>query len=302
MSANRNLPALIFCSLLCFGLFPPNLCGATDFRRGLEAWDLLGATDTAATGAMLLDDTAGVYIAYSYPHPGSRDFLLTMYLNNPVTIAGFEFEIIINPADLADFSTVQWYMDSLDTCPDPEVTCWDFHLIRECLIEPAPLIGNWSILEAHGAPGDSSSSACDTLWMVGIAFAGTPIPPQPGYVPLLSFGIDAGCISDTVADRTVVFGFTGQLSSPLGESVPFRSQPGKADLLGSIPGNAKADSLVDLGDVVFLLNYLYKNGPEPCAMESADPNADCVVDLGDAIYLINFLFRGGPSPQFGCAH
>ncbi len=84
--------------------------------------------------------------------------------------------------------------------------------------------------------------------------------------------------------------------------MPFRSQPGKADLLGSIPGNANADSLVDLGDVVFLLNYLYKNGPEPCTMESADPNADCVVDLGDAIYLINFLFRGGPSPQFGCAH
>jgi hypothetical protein len=137
---------------------------------------------------------------------------------------------------------------------------------------------------------------------VGIAFSGTPSPPQPGYVPLVSFGIDAGCISDTVADRTVAFDFTGQLSSPLGESVPFRSQVGKADLLSAIPGNANADSLVDLGDIVFLLNYLYKNGPEPCVVEAADPNADCAVDLGDAIYLINFLFRGGSSPQFGCAH
>jgi hypothetical protein len=299
MSANRILTALIFCSLLCFGFFPPNLCGATDFRRGLEAWGLSGANDA---GAIVLDDTADVYIAYSYPHPGSKDFLMTMYLNNPVTIAGFEFEIIINPAELADFSTVQWYVDSLDTCPDPGETCWDFHLIRECLIQPGPLIADWSIFEARGAPGDSTSTACDTSWMLGIAFGGTAIPPQTGYVPLLSFGIDAGCLSDTVTDRTVVFDFTGQLSSPLGESVPFRSQPGKADLLGSIPGNANADGLVDLGDVVFLLNYLYKNGPQPCTMESADPNADCAVDLGDAIYLINFLFKGGPSPQFGCAH
>jgi hypothetical protein len=299
MSASRVIPAIVFCFLLRCGLLVPEFCSATTIRRGLDAWDLLRATD--ASGAVL-EDTADMYIAYSYPRPGSKDFLLTMYLNNPVTIAGFEFEIVINPVDLADFSTVQLYVDSVDTCPQPGETCWYFQLVREGLVQRAPIIGNWSILEAHGAPGDSNSSACDTLWMVGIAFSGTPIPPQPGYVPLVSFGIDAGCISDTVADRTVAFDFTGQLSSPLGESVPFRSQVGKADLLSAIPGNANADSLVDLGDIVFLLNYLYKNGPEPCVVEAADPNADCAVDLGDAIYLINFLFRGGSSPQFGCAH
>ena len=99
MSASRVLPASILCFLLCFGLVSHEFCQATDVRRGLEAWDLLGATDTAATGAMLLDDTADVYIAYSYPHPGSKDFLMTMHLNNPVTIAGFEFRRIHRPKE-----------------------------------------------------------------------------------------------------------------------------------------------------------------------------------------------------------
>jgi hypothetical protein len=36
-------------------------------------------------------------------------------------------------------------------------------------------------------------------------------------------------------------------------------------------------------------------------MKSSDVNADCSVDIVDLIYLINFLFRGGPIPLPGCA-
>ena len=302
MSANRCLGALILCFLLCLCVLFCGVSEATDLWPGSETRGLFGPADTSATGPAILNDTADVVIAYDFARPGCRDFLMTMYLSSPVAIAGFDFEILSTPPDLADFSTVQWYIDSLDTCPDPEETCWYFRLVRECLIQRGPFIGDWSIFEARGAAGDSNSAACDTLRIVGIAIVGTPIPPQSGYVALLSFGVDAACIPDTVADRTTTFDFTGHLSTPLGELVPFRTQAGKLDLLWSIPGNANADSLVDLGDIIFLLNYLYKAGLDPCAMEAADPNSDCAVDLGDVIYLINFLFKGGPSPQPGCVH
>lgn len=61
-------------------------------------------------------------------------------------------------------------------------------------------------------------------------------------------------------------------------------------------GDANRDELIDLGDVVYLINYLYKDGTEPLPTEAGDCNRDEIVDLGDVVYLINYLYRDGPPP------
>jgi subtilisin family serine protease len=66
-------------------------------------------------------------------------------------------------------------------------------------------------------------------------------------------------------------------------------------------GDANRDSLVDVGDVIFLLNYLYESGPAPTPKAAGDVNADCLVEVGDVIYLINYLYKSGPAPVKGCA-
>ena len=68
-----------------------------------------------------------------------------------------------------------------------------------------------------------------------------------------------------------------------------------------VPGDATGDKVVDVGDVVYLINYLFKGGPAPNPMAAGDVNGDCVVDVGDVVYMINYLFKGGPPPQPGCA-
>ncbi len=62
-------------------------------------------------------------------------------------------------------------------------------------------------------------------------------------------------------------------------------------------GDANGDGFIDLGDVVYLINYLYKGGPAPNPIEVGDCNSDGTVDLGDVVYLINYLFKGGPAPD-----
>lgn len=61
-------------------------------------------------------------------------------------------------------------------------------------------------------------------------------------------------------------------------------------------GDVNGSIQVDIGDVVYLVNYLYYGGPSPYHPEVADVNYDGVVDLGDVIYLIGYLYRGGPPP------
>ena len=66
------------------------------------------------------------------------------------------------------------------------------------------------------------------------------------------------------------------------------------------PGDANVDSDVNVGDVVYLINYIFKSGPEPAVPNWADANADCLVNVGDAVFLVNFVFSGGPAPPLGC--
>ncbi|HEX7400555.1 MAG TPA: dockerin type I domain-containing protein, partial [candidate division Zixibacteria bacterium] len=61
-------------------------------------------------------------------------------------------------------------------------------------------------------------------------------------------------------------------------------------------GDANYDDIVDVGDVVYLVNYLYRGDPAPVPMEAGDANNDLVVDVGDVVFLINYLYRGGSTP------
>jgi len=260
----------------------------------------VGSSGRLTSTPILRSDSADIAIVYSTAYPGASH-QIEAQVKTPVSIAGFGLEITIDPPELADFSTVRIYVDSMDTCPAEEETCWHYFPIRECEIEPGSAISDWSFLEAHGAPGDTTQPYCDTVRILGLALYGAPIPPNPNYQSLLRLDVDAACVSDSLLQRTVKFSMTGELSDPSGQPVPLRPHSGNLTIWWSVPGDANSDSLVNVGDLVFLVNYLYKTGPEPCAMEAADPNSDCKVDVGDVVYLVNFLYREGTPPSAGCA-
>ena len=66
-------------------------------------------------------------------------------------------------------------------------------------------------------------------------------------------------------------------------------------------GDANMDLLVNIGDCVFIINYVFKSGPTPDPLCRADANGDIAVNVGDAVYIIGYIFKGGPRPQ-NCWH
>lgn len=62
------------------------------------------------------------------------------------------------------------------------------------------------------------------------------------------------------------------------------------------PGDANGDGTVNLPDVIFQINYIFKSGPQPIPFCRGDDNANGTVNLQDIIYSINFLFKAGPAP------
>ncbi|KPK99473.1 MAG: hypothetical protein AMJ91_07710 [candidate division Zixibacteria bacterium SM23_73_3] len=76
--------------------------------------------------------------------------------------------------------------------------------------------------------------------------------------------------------------------------LPYNVQPSGTE------GDVTGDSLIDLTDVLFLVNYLFQGGPPSNPPAAGDINGDCFTGLSDLIWLINYLYRFGPAPQIRC--
>jgi len=61
-------------------------------------------------------------------------------------------------------------------------------------------------------------------------------------------------------------------------------------------GDANGDGVIDLGDVLHLVSYLYKGGSAPDPLEAGDCDCNGIIDLGDVLYLVSYLYKGGPAP------
>ncbi len=74
------------------------------------------------------------------------------------------------------------------------------------------------------------------------------------------------------------------------------SIPSSAGDCSGVPGDVNNDGYVTGADVTYLVNCLYREGPNPPCLDQADVNGDCFVFFDDITYLVNYL-TGGPAPQ-----
>jgi len=71
---------------------------------------------------------------------------------------------------------------------------------------------------------------------------------------------------------------------------------GIGDACAFVCGDADGNANINILDVTYLINYLYKGGPPPDPEEAGDANGDGNINILDVTYLINYLYKGGPEP------
>jgi len=68
-----------------------------------------------------------------------------------------------------------------------------------------------------------------------------------------------------------------------------------------ICGDANADGLVTIADVVYLVNYLFMNGPPPLpAVCIGDAEGDGRTSIEDVVYLIGYILQSSTPPVDDC--
>jgi hypothetical protein len=63
-----------------------------------------------------------------------------------------------------------------------------------------------------------------------------------------------------------------------------------------ICGDANSDLGINILDVTYIVNYLYKNGPAPDPEISADADGSGGINILDVTHLVNYLYKNGPDP------
>jgi len=88
------------------------------------------------------------------------------------------------------------------------------------------------------------------------------------------------------------------------DNCPNISNPDQADRdndgIGDVcylMGDANRDIKINVGDAVFLINFVFKGGSAPNPNLAGDSNCDKKVNVGDAVYLINYVFKAGLAPK-----
>ena len=62
------------------------------------------------------------------------------------------------------------------------------------------------------------------------------------------------------------------------------------------------DDIVDISDLVYLIDFMFLDGPSPVCIREANLDADPldVIDISDLVYLVDFMFVDGSPPPPPC--
>jgi len=89
----------------------------------------------------------------------------------------------------------------------------------------------------------------------------------------------------------------------LGASYPSQVEVGTApvdgidiELQALKHGDCSLDGVVDVDDVVYLINYIFSNGPEPTPLHMSDSDCSGGIDIDDVVWIIAYAFTGGNAP------
>ena len=78
------------------------------------------------------------------------------------------------------------------------------------------------------------------------------------------------------------------------------SSTGEVTLIGHVSGDINFDGAVNVGDLTYLIDFLFAGGPPPSILVAADLDGSCAVNVADVTYLVDYLFGGGPKPTITC--
>jgi len=128
--------------------------------------------------------------------------------------------------------------------------------------------------------------------------SGAPLlQPGSGEVARLRFAIGGSAVAGDYANvtSTSINGYDFEVSNSRLSYVPEIS-PGHLIVQSILRGDADNSGNINILDVTYIVNYLYRSGPAPLTLKAGDADSSGAVNILDGTFLIAYLYLGGPAP------
>jgi len=145
------------------------------------------------------------------------------------------------------------------------------------------------------APGDVDQSS--------ILVNGNLVPANVEITPHTIFGGDALKISVSITEFLPPYGLLWDtdtqaysVAGSFNDETLFAIE-GTFTSIGHRSGDVNSDGQVNVNDLNFMVNDIFRGGPSPVILQAGDVDGSCgSLNLRDLNYMVNFIFRAGPSP------
>jgi len=128
------------------------------------------------------------------------------------------------------------------------------------------------------------------------SFDGSKPPLEPGYHRIINLYFKNNSFGDfNMLDTSSLSGQSFQLLAGYIDYIP-KVVPGMLSATLAAKGDCDENGTIDLLDILFLIDFKYRDGPAP-GIYQADVNCDGLINLLDILFLIDYKFKGGPSPD-----
>ncbi len=246
--------------------------------------------------------TAGAPLVTNHPDTLNENMCSSIYYDFFAESSGESpvfFEMIGGPGTM-DPATGEWNFDPssaelgsyqllYQVCDD--FGCSDIYVTEIEIVNDPPVIVRPCDSIINGTEGDHiihfidaiGPERCDDITYYLAAGPGT-IDPATGVYSWETGPTSPGVHSITIgasdfAGETTLCNFTIDITPDDG-----------------VCGDANGDGIVNVGDAVFLINFVFKGGQPPDPITLGDANDDGLTNVGDAVYIISYVFKGGPEP------
>lgn len=152
---------------------------------------------------------------------------------------------------------------------------------------PAPVVASKAVPTSCGDfNADRFVTQSDIDFLQGFVFNGTPIPNEPAQADINGDGIYP-TPADLVALQSFLFsnGPAPKCTPPVAASRPVSTACGDYD----------NDRLVTQADIDFIVGFTFKGLPIPSDRRYGDVNGDGAQTPSDVVYLMNYLYANGPT-------
>ncbi|UCD93942.1 MAG: S8 family serine peptidase, partial [Candidatus Zixiibacteriota bacterium] len=205
-----------------------------------------------------------------------------------VTVSGFAGDTVAMSVNLSNSQSLNNFI-----IPTSYANSWDLTLDRVTLGARSKNFDLISEIYRNDAAHEL------VFEMTADTSSGMPfLAPGSGEIARLFFVIDssAGIGESATITAPQISGYDPELANARVGYAPI-IVPGSVTVQTDMRGDADNSGEINIVDVSYIINYLYKDGPTPITLKAGDADSSQSINLLDVTYLINYLYKNGPPPE-----